>query len=81
MTLRNPKLLYHIYVSLLRKKKKILVSPHPLVILRSGEDLRLSNEDITEGPTATALLVETGDWAHSEGLYHHGLGVGQSWLL
>lgn len=50
--------------------------PHPLVLLCSAEDLCLSDEDVTEGPTAAALLVEAGDRTHGEGLDHQGLGVG-----
>lgn len=49
--------------------------PHPLVLLCSAEDLRLPNEDVAEGPTAAALLVETGDRSNGETLDHQGLGV------
>lgn len=52
-----------------------MCSPHPLILLCSGEDLRLTDEDVTERPTATALLVEAGDWGHGEGLYDQRLGV------
>ena len=55
--------------------------PHPLILLRRGEDLCLSDEDVTEGPAAATLLVEAGDRAHGEGLDHQGLGVGQTGLL
>lgn len=50
--------------------------PHPLILLRGGEDLCFPDEDVTEGPTAATLLVEAGDRAHGEGLDHQGLRVG-----
>lgn len=56
-------------------------APHPLVLLSCGEDLGLSDEDVAEGPTAAALLVETGYGTHGESLYLQGLGVGQPGLL
>lgn len=56
-------------------------TPHSLIVLRRGEDLCLSNEDVAKGPTAAALLVEAGHWAHRQGLDHQGLGVWQSGLL
>lgn len=49
--------------------------PHPLVLLRRGEDLCLSEEDVAEGPTAAALLVEAGNRSYGEALDHQGLGV------
>lgn len=44
--------------------------PHPLVLLRGGEDLCLADEDVAEGTAAAALLVEAGDGAHGERFDH-----------
>lgn len=55
--------------------------PHPLVLLCRAEDLGLADEDVAEGTTAAALLVEAGDGTHGEGLDHYGLGMGQTGLL
>ena len=51
--------------------------PHPLIVLRRAEDPGLSDEDVAEGPAATALLVEAGHGAHGQSLDHQGLGVRQ----
>lgn len=56
-------------------------SPHLLVLLRGGEDLGLSDEDVAEGPAAAALLVEAGDGAHGQGLDGQRLGVREAGFL
>lgn len=66
----------YMLISLCLGDLNILILPHPLIILGSGKDLCLSNEDVTEGPTAATLLVEAGDGTYGEGLDHQGLGVG-----
>lgn len=55
--------------------------PHPFILLCSGEDLSLTDEDVTKGPAAASLLVETGNWTYSERLYQQGLWVGEGGLL
>lgn len=54
----------------------LLFLPHPLVLLCSGEDLCLTDEDVAEWSTAATLLIEAGDRTDGKGLDHQGLGVG-----
>lgn len=57
------------------------LSPHPLVLLRGGEDLGLSDKDVAEGPAAATLLVEAGHGAHGQSLDGQRLGVREAGLL
>lgn len=55
--------------------------PHPLVLLCCGEDFGLSEEYVTEGPAATALLVEARYWADGHCFDGKRLEVGDDGLL
>lgn len=43
-------------------------SLHSFILLGSGEDPGFSTENVTEGPAAVPLLVETGDRAEGDRL-------------
>lgn len=41
-------------------------SLHSFIFLGSGKDSGFSAQNVTEGPAAISLLVETGDWAEGD---------------